>query len=144
MESTVAGNDAPRVLIAEDDDSLRAMMVAILRRQNFEAATASDGQKAIDCMMATAFNVLVLDLMMPRVSGWDVIAWLRAHPDHRPHSVLVITASDRALTSQLDPQVVNAVFYKPFDIEQFGAYVASCSRRGTPDRRKKRIVTVKR
>lgn len=127
------------VLIAEDDGALRAMMLAVLRRCGIETTAARDGQEAIEMLQRTHFNALVLDLMMPRVSGWEVIDWLGAHPEHRPDSVLVVTAADHVAAERLNSQVVNAVFFKPFDIEEFGAYVANCGLRQARDRRKKRV-----
>src|SRR5947209_7424491 len=70
---------------------------------------------------------LILDLMMPTLTGWEVIDWLAAHRERKPGTVIVVSATERELLRQLDPTVVNAVIFKPFDIHQLGAYVkASC------------------
>ena len=83
----------------------------------------------------------LLDLMMPEVTGWEVISWLAEHRDHKPQTVIVVSATERAHLQQLDPTVVNAVIFKPFDVMQLSADVkASCDLRHV-DRRRSRIVT---
>ena len=77
--------------------------------------------------------------MMPKLSGWDIVRWLKKHPEDRPASVIVVTAADRAALRDLDPNVVNAIFLKPFNPIDLSAYVSSCCavRR---DRRHSRVI----
>ena len=131
--------NTPRVLIAEDDEGLRTMMMSVLKRYSVETSVATDGVEAISCLESHSFSVLSLDLMMPRVSGWQVIQWLGEHPDRRPESVIVVTAADRQSAERVDPHVVNAIFFKPFDVEQFAEYVVACAKLGARDRRRKRL-----
>ncbi len=128
------------VLVAEDDPSIRALISTALRRRRVRLATAADGEEALRHLRQQRWLVLVLDLMMPSVTGWDVIAWLAAHRDRKPRTVIVVSATERKLLEQLDPTVVNAVIFKPFDVVQLSAYVkASCELHHT-DRRRSRIV----
>ncbi len=84
---------------------------------------------------------MVLDLMMPRVSGWDVIDWLSENPKRKPRTVIIVTAADRNVIQELNPEVVNAVIFKPFDVFDLASYVHSCLKaRVQGDRRKRRIV----
>lgn len=134
--------DSCRVLVAEDDAPLRQLLVTTLRRRYGTAVDAArNGAEAIELMRSgPRCGVLVLDLMMPTKSGWDVIAWLAENRERLPRSVIVVTAADRVILREIDPGVVNAIFFKPFDILQFGAYVQAACELGRDDRRKGRLV----
>lgn len=131
-----------QVLVAEDDPSLRKLMATALRRQGLEVTTTIHGGEALTQLEAACWNVLVLDLMMPTMSGWDVIAWLAEHPDRKPRSVIVVSAATRAILRELDPTVVNAIIFKPFDVLQLGAYVKAACKLPTADRRRTRTLGV--
>lgn len=128
------------VLVVEDETPLLKLMVVALQREEITASTAQDGAEAIDCLSRDTYRVVLLDLMMPRVNGWEVIAWLKAHPDHRPYSLVVVTAADRNVFAELDPEVVNAIIIKPFDTWELTGYVKRCCEHDGQDRRKRRVV----
>lgn len=131
--------DCP-VLVTEDDPSIRNLIAAALRRRRLGLETAVNGEEALRLLEEREFLVLILDLMMPEVSGWDVIEWLGTHRNRKPKTVIVVSAADRALLRELDPSVVNAVIFKPFDVMQLAAYVkASCGLKQA-DRRRSRLV----
>jgi len=130
------------VLIAEDDPSIRSLMASVLRRRRLRLMTAANGAEALDHLKNQEWLVLVLDLMMPVVTGWEVIAWLAEHPERRPKTVIVVSATERSHLQQLDPSVVNAVIFKPFDIMQLSAYVKASCELQHDDRRRSRIVAV--
>lgn len=129
------------VLVTEDDPSIRNLLAAAFRRRRLQLATASDGRQALELLEKQEWLVLVLDLMMPTVTGWEVISWLAEHRDRKPNTVIVITATERSLLQNLDPTVVNAVIFKPFDIVQLAAYVKASCELGHRDRRKTRVVS---
>lgn len=107
----------PRVLIAEDDDILRKLIAAIVSRCDCDVETAADGLEAVEHLQHGVFDVLVLDLMMPKMSGYDVIPVVR-EIKQRP-AVLVLTAMAGERYLQLDADVVTAVMHKPFDTDFF-------------------------
>ena len=79
--------------------------------------------------------------MMPRTNGWEVISWLKEHPAKRPRTLIVVTAFDQAVFAALDPELVNAIIIKPFDIDELGGYVRrSCEVALEKDRRAKRVI----
>ena len=129
------------VLVVEDDPSIRSLVASALRRRRLRLMTAANGEEALEHLKNQEWLVLVLDLMMPVVTGWEVIAWLAEHPERRPKTVIVVSATERSHLQHLDPRVVNAVIFKPFDIMQLSAYVkASCDLQHA-DRRRSRIVS---
>lgn len=129
------------VLVVEDEIPLLKLMKTALEHEGIAVATAQDGAEAIDCLSKGKYRVVLLDLMMPRVNGWEVIAWLKAHPDRRPYSLVVVTAADRNVFAELDPEIVNAIIIKPFDTWELIGYVKRCcDHGGGHDRRKRRVV----
>ena len=141
VKAAADGRRVAPVLVVDDERPIRELVATLLERQGLPTEKANDGEAAIERMTETRYSVVVLDLMMPKLSGWDVIGWLRAHPEKRPRTVIVCTAADRGALSQLDPEVVNAIFVKPFDARELGAYVRACADLPAPrDRRSKRII----
>lgn len=129
------------VLVAEDDPPLQKLLAAALRRRRIDVAEVGNGRDAIARLESEKWTVLLLDLMMPTTSGWEVIDWIAAHRDRAPGSVIVVTAADRAVIRELDPTVVNAIIFKPFDVFHLAAYIKAMCELGRPDRRNRRIVT---
>lgn len=114
-------------LAVDDDDTIRRLTASLLRRAGFDPVhTASDGQEALDLMAANAYCVVVLDLRMPRLSGYDVVARLSANPLPQMPKVVVATADRTAVGQNLDADVVTAILTKPFDIETFITTARSC------------------
>lgn len=129
------------VLVVEDDAPLRELIAVTLQREGIGVVTARDGIEAIDRLARQRFRVVLLDLMMPRLNGWEVIDWLKNHEEARPHSLVVVSAADREVFHKLDPSLVNAIIVKPFDIYELAGYVRRCTALALQrDRRSKRVV----
>lgn len=114
------------VLVVDDDTSIRRMIVAALRRDGYVFREAPNGKEALDLMRSEHPNVVLLDLMMPILSGWDVLQARELEPALKEIPVIIISAN-RA------PEVANAVdmgicafLPKPFDIGALSALVRSC------------------
>lgn len=104
------------VLIVEDDPPLRALLTTLLRHAGERNVIAcADGDEAIDVLGRRSFDVILLDLMMPRRDGLAVIEFLREHRPAQLRVVLVMTAATDEVTERLDPNVVHGVINKPFD-----------------------------
>jgi len=105
---------ARSVLIVEDDPPLRGLLETLLRRHTgLEVLTADDGVQALELLAERAFDVILLDLVMPRADGYAVIDYLRAHRPAQLRVVLVMTVVDDL--RRLDPHVVHGVITKPFE-----------------------------
>jgi len=78
--------------------------------------------------------------MMPVVSGFEVVNWLADHPERKPRMALVVSAMNPEALQQLDPTVVNAIIFKPFDVAILAAYVKKACELEQLDRRCARIV----
>lgn len=88
---------APRILVAEDDRFLRRACAAALRRAGYETLLAEDGDEAIALARAEGPDLILLDLLMPRVSGIEVLRALRGEPATRGIPVLILSNSSKAL-----------------------------------------------
>jgi two-component system, sensor histidine kinase and response regulator len=81
----------PRVLVADDSRVFRAWAADLLRDRGFEVLEAADGREALDVAMTSRPRLLLLDALMPMLSGFDVLGKLREKlPDYRP-VVFVVT-----------------------------------------------------
>jgi CheY-like chemotaxis protein len=116
------------VLVADDDDGVRFMLATVLRRFGFNVQTAVDGGEAIAQLEAAHYDALVLDLMMPRVSGTDVLRYLNANQPDMLRRTVVVTAHLQSYDDALF-EAVGRVVRKPFDIQQLVQTVHECATR---------------
>ena len=88
-----------RILVAEDDNQLRQLFCRVLQRSGFDPIPAADGQEALDLLEKEYVDLIVSDIMMPRVDGYELVQTLRDSGSQVP--VLMITAKDRFQDMQL-------------------------------------------
>lgn len=114
------------VLIVDDDPSIRLLLVTFLRSRGFRLTEARNGREALAKMRAGDADLVVMDLMMPEVSGWDVLRERAADPSLRRIPMIVVTAADeREVAAELRDKEVHAVLAKPFDLGALLADVTS-------------------
>lgn len=82
---------ARRILLAEDDRFLRKAASTALRQKGYEVLSASDGQEALRLAREQAPDLILLDLIMPKVQGFEVLRRLKADPATRSIPVIVLT-----------------------------------------------------
>jgi DNA-binding response OmpR family regulator len=109
------------VLVVDDDAALRLLCRVNLEEAGFEVVEASDGDEALELINADRPDVILLDIMMPRVSGWQVAADLLN--DHATDEIPIVFIS--ALTRRADRLRAAGLgglgyFSKPFDPAQLG------------------------
>lgn len=116
-------NREKRILIVDDDAAIRALLQTILRRRGFAVDTAQNGAEAMERIERSNYALLLLDLMMPRMNGWQVLDELRDRTAPPP-LVIVLTAGTepRALASDF----VAGTIRKPFDVDLLVDTVAAC------------------
>jgi CheY-like chemotaxis protein len=114
------------VLVVDDDASIRRMIVAALRREGYRFFEAPNGREALDLMRSEHPDVVVLDLMMPILSGWDVLRERQGDASLMRIPVILISANrDPEIATAVDRGVC-AFLPKPFDIGALAALVRSC------------------
>jgi len=115
-----------RVLVADDDQSIRQLVSTIVRRESFTVDAASDGLEAIKLLKKHEYAVVLLDLMMPRLDGFGVIQWLKQNPPLIKPIVIVITAYADQRFKEVDSELVSGVLRKPFEVAELGDLVRAC------------------
>jgi CheY-like chemotaxis protein len=115
-----------RVLVADDDLSIRQLVCTIVKREGLEVDCVADGAEAIEKLGQHDYDVVLLDLMMPRVDGFGVVEYLRQNPPLHKPVVLVITAYADQKFKDIDPDIVSGVLRKPFEVAELGSLVRLC------------------
>ena len=114
---------SPKVLVVEDDDAIRALLVAALRREPFDVHAAVNGAEALALTQSAQYSVILLDLMMPLKTG---VEFLQEFHEANPASrtvVFVMTAFDDVTLRHVAPNLVHGIVRKPFDVPQLVAMV---------------------
>ncbi|HEX6177659.1 MAG TPA: response regulator [Thermoanaerobaculia bacterium] len=115
------------ILIVEDDEPTQKLLIALLKRSSLTGEIAGDGREAIAMLKTGDYAAVILDLMMPEISGRDVIHYLSGVDD--PVPVVVCSAAGPSALSGFDQRVVKAVVRKPFDVDQFSDTLFHVARR---------------
>jgi CheY-like chemotaxis protein len=82
----------PSALIVDDERDLREMLRKIMMTEGYDVATAQNGREALELMSSAAPAILLLDLVMPVMNGWEVLEAMRRHDSLREVPVIVLTA----------------------------------------------------
>lgn len=108
-----------RVLVVEDDDVIRQLITVNLELEGFDVETATDGQEAIDRIAEIKPDVVTLDVMMPRLDGWETATRLRQNPDTAHIKVVLLSARAQDADIAHGERIgVDAYLTKPFDPEE--------------------------
>lgn len=116
----------PRVLVVDDDPAILQLFCALFTRAGFKIDTAADGWAAWDLLEKSSYEVIVMDLMMPQLSGFGLVDRIAAQkPSLLPHIIVTTGASKRHL-SGFDASRVHSLIRKPFDIEELMNAASDC------------------
>lgn len=122
-----------RILVVDDDDAIRTLLLTVLRRRGFKVDTARNGSEAVDRCIRCRYALVLLDLMMPVMSGYELLDHL-GPMENRP-LVIVLTAAPPP--RQLSADLVAGTLRKPFDIEllidTMNGCLANCPERTQPE-----------
>jgi two-component system KDP operon response regulator KdpE len=112
-----------RALVVEDDPAIRRLVEKLLTRLKIEIDVAVDGRTAIEKLASQHYSVLVLDLMVPELNGFEVIDFIRRENIRVP--VAVVSAVSQQALTKLDLDIVKLVISKPFDVDEFTKAIVS-------------------
>ncbi|HEV7571701.1 MAG TPA: response regulator [Thermoanaerobaculia bacterium] len=116
---------AKRILVTEDDPSIRRLLATILRRASYEVDTATNGREAITKASGTEYDVIVLDLMMPVMTGFEVLEQLGVRTP-KSRFVVVMSAAPHDVVAKAAGAKVFAALHKPAAINDIVATVRAC------------------
>jgi two-component system alkaline phosphatase synthesis response regulator PhoP len=104
-----------RLLVVDDDHAIRKLLERIAKRAGFEVETAKDGADALEMIEARFYDIALIDLMMPRLSGYELLQRISTR-EQRP-IVIVATALTNGDVATVDDSMVRHVIRKPFDVQ---------------------------
>jgi CheY-like chemotaxis protein len=132
---TLCGRPSGHVLIIEDDPETRARLQQILARDGWTVDEAENGRVGLERMAAAIPDVIVLDLMMPEMDGFEFVAELRSRADGHDIPVLVMTAKDltdddrRRLNGGVERIIIKRGSEREELLRELGQALASCVER---------------
>jgi CheY-like chemotaxis protein len=110
---------AGRVLVVDDDDVIRQLITVNLELEGFDVVPAVDGQDALEKVKGAHVQVVTLDVMMPRLDGWETAARLRQDPETSHIKVILLSARAQEADLQRGEKIgVDAYLTKPFDPDE--------------------------
>ena len=112
-----------QILIVDDDSSIRTLLRLVAERRGYTVDVAADGVEAMRLLSEWHYDLAIIDLMMPRLNGYELVDSLR-RLDQRP-IVVIATAMTDSLIGLLDAEIVHSIIRKPFDIEILGSLISA-------------------
>lgn len=122
----MAANSKPLVLLVEDDPGIQGLVSVLFARRGIGVDVVSDGEQALRLLRDRAYAVILLDLMLPHVNGFEVIRELKAQSPEMLQRTIVITAASDLTLRDFDPTQVRRVLRKPFAIADLISAVEQC------------------
>jgi CheY-like chemotaxis protein len=121
-----------RFLVVDDQEDIRVVFCRLIERAGHHAQPAADGHEAVEILQHGSFDMMLLDLTMPRMDGVEVVRWMRAHPHVAPATrVVVISAWADEKLSVLQELGVEAVLQKPLRLQHLNDLIAQVWRDAT-------------
>jgi CheY-like chemotaxis protein len=115
------------VLVVDDDPAIRRLLQSVMRRVGHSVDEAADGVEALQKLGAERYACVLLDLMMPRVNGWEVLDALEREDRERLRCIIVLSAAvpKKGLPDR-QRDLVYAIVGKPFDLDILMTTVREC------------------
>lgn len=118
--------ESSHVLVVDDDPSVRRLVAAVLERRGYDVDQVADGAQAIERMEAEHYDALVLDLMMPIVSGAEVLDYIEKKNEPMMSRTIVLSAATPSYVKSVTQNRPCRVIGKPFDIASLVEVVEAC------------------
>lgn len=115
------------VLVVDDDPALQGLFNALLGRAGFSIDCASNGRLAFEYLRRGSYSVILLDLMMPEVNGFELLDRLQRDSPRLLSRVIVMTGAARRVVESVDVSRVWGLIRKPFDIDDLLDQVRACA-----------------
>jgi two-component system, NtrC family, response regulator PilR len=116
-----------RILVVDDEESIREFLDIMLRKEGYEVTTAEDGQKALDVMKKKAFDMVISDMQMPNVTGMELLKQVK---DQYPDMLFMMITAFGTTETAVDAMKLGAYDYltKPFKIDEVRMNIANALR----------------
>jgi len=114
-----------QILIADDEPNIVISLEYLMRREGYAVRVARDGQEALDLVAQSVPDLILLDVMMPRKTGFEVCETLRSRPEWETIKILMLTAKGRETDVAKGLALgANAYMAKPFSTQELVSRVA--------------------
>lgn len=124
------------ILVVEDDGPIRDLLEAVLHRAGHTFAMAHDGRSALEHLRSAAFDVVLLDLLLPDVTGFDILREMKTTLAPMVRRTIVMTAAaETSLRNSDELDGTWRVLRKPLDIEDLLNEIDACRAQRRRDRR---------
>jgi DNA-binding response OmpR family regulator len=121
------GEASARILLVDDEESIQTLLAYPLRKDGYEVVVARDGREGLDQFDGGGFDLVVLDVMMPRIDGIEVCRRLRARSQV---PIIMLTARDDEVDKVLGLEIgADDYITKPFSVREFRSRVKAALRR---------------
>lgn len=117
----------PTVLVIEDDDAIRVLISALCARLGLTVEVAADGVAGVAMIRKRNYDALLLDLMLPKLNGFEVLREVRASAPSLLARTIIITAVSDATLRDFDGGGTLALLRKPFDIADLHDALVACT-----------------
>jgi CheY-like chemotaxis protein len=107
-----------RVLIVEDEKPIRELLDDFLSYEGYVTLLAENGERGVELARAEQPDLVLMDLMLPRIDGFQAIQTLKAHPATRDIPVVVMSANSLLLLHLSDQFLADDTLRKPFDLDR--------------------------
>jgi len=108
----------PKLLIVEDEEAFRQFITLALNLEGYDVRSANNGEQALTALRDVPPDLVVLDLSLPHISGWDVLHFMRGDPQLKDTPVLVLTANADAETRRRSVEEgVHRLLVKPVGLD---------------------------
>ena len=113
----MADNGKETILVVEDEAQVRTLLAKLLEKNDYDVETAADGLEAMKFLETRQPDLMLVDVMMPRLDGFSLVKAVRYHKDNRSIPIIFLTAKTDA-RSMIEGINVGAKFFltKPFQI----------------------------
>jgi DNA-binding response OmpR family regulator len=116
---------ATRVLITEDEPNIAESLTFILNREGYDVSTVFDGEAALQRLRSDPPDIMILDVMLPKLNGFEVLKLVKADPALQALPVVILTAKGQAHDRRMAEEIgASAFITKPFSnrdiVEQVG------------------------
>ncbi|MBN1947115.1 MAG: response regulator [Bradymonadales bacterium] len=111
--------DPPLILIADDDPDIRRILSAQLASMQCNLIESVDGESTLEQVIIHKPDLVILDVMMPELNGWEICKYIKTHEEYQHTGVIILTAIG-ATVNELTSPIYGADDYidKPFEFEE--------------------------
>ncbi len=115
------------VLMVEDDHATLSLLAAVAKREGFESVLAADGAQALAILQHHPVDAIVLDLLLPEISGFDILRYfIQKAPAYLKRTIVITAAAEQIYQDREELRHVRRCFRKPLDLVDLTSALHAC------------------